>query len=90
VTAPAPTAAGAARAVLGGTALGAGLVALVLAASRVEDAYRALAPGFGDGVGVTLLALQAVGRLAAGPYDPVRFPAELVAPTSQERLVGKE
>lgn len=32
--------------------------------------------------GATLLALLAGGRLAAGPYDPVRFPAELVAPAT--------
>jgi hypothetical protein len=33
------------------------VVGLVLGASRMEDAYRALAPGFGDGLGITLLAL---------------------------------
>ena len=32
--------------------------------------------------GATLLALLAGGRLAAGPYDPVRFPPELVAPAT--------
>jgi hypothetical protein len=32
--------------------------------------------------GATLLALLASGRLAAGPYDPVRFPPELVAPAT--------
>ena len=32
--------------------------------------------------GATLLALLAGGRLAAGPYDPVRFPPELIAPAT--------
>jgi hypothetical protein len=32
--------------------------------------------------GATLLAFLAGGRLAAGPYDPVRFPPELVAPAT--------
>ena len=32
--------------------------------------------------GATLLALLAGGRLAAGPYDPVRFPPELMAPAT--------
>jgi hypothetical protein len=32
--------------------------------------------------GATLFALLAGGRLAAGPYDPVRFPPELVAPAT--------
>ena len=33
------------------------MVGLAVAASRVEAAYRVLAPTFGDGVGITLLAL---------------------------------
>ncbi len=32
--------------------------------------------------GATLLARLAGGRLAAGPYDPVRFPPELIAPAT--------
>ena len=44
------------------------VVGLVLGAPRMEAAYRALAPGFGDGLGVTLLALaylpNAAGRRA--------------------------
>ena len=38
--------------------------------------------------GATLLALLAGGRLAAGPYDPVRFPPELVAPATMLWIGG--
>jgi Family of unknown function (DUF6350) len=42
------------------------VVALVLGASRMEAAYRALAPGFGDGLGITLLALAYLPNAAVG------------------------
>ena len=47
------------------------------------DRIRATAvAGLVAASGATLLALLAGGRLAAGPYDPVRFPVELVAPAT--------
>jgi Family of unknown function (DUF6350) len=50
---------GAAVAVVGLAAVASAMlvVGLAVAASRVEAAYRVLAPTFGDGVGITLLAL---------------------------------
>ena len=48
-------------------------------ADRIRAAVVA---GAGRGTGATLLALLAGGRLAAGPYDPVRFPPELIAPAT--------
>jgi hypothetical protein len=53
--------------------------ALPLPADRVRAAVVAAVVA---ATGVALLALLAGGRLAAGPYDPVRFPAELVAPAT--------
>jgi hypothetical protein len=52
---------------------------LPVTAHRVRAAVVA---GVLAATGATLLALLAGGRLAAGPYDPVRFPAELVAPAT--------
>jgi Family of unknown function (DUF6350) len=52
---------------------------LSLPADRVKAAVLAAVLA---ALGVTLLALLAGGRLAAGPYDPVRFPAELVLPAT--------
>ena len=52
---------------------------LAVTADRVRAAVVA---GVLAATGATLLALLAGGRLAAGPYDPVRFPAELVAPAT--------
>ena len=47
------------------------------------DRIRAtVVAGLVAAAGATLLALLAGGRLAAGPYDPVRFPPELVAPAT--------
>ena len=42
------------------------VVALVLGAPRMVAAYRALAPGFGDGLGITLLALAYLPNAAVG------------------------
>jgi hypothetical protein len=53
--------------------------ALPVPADRVRAAVVA---GVLAAAGATALALLAGGRLAAGPYDPVRFPAELVAPAT--------
>jgi hypothetical protein len=52
---------------------------LPVTAHRVRAAVVA---GVLAATGATLLALLAGGRLAAGPYDPVRFPAELIAPAT--------
>jgi Family of unknown function (DUF6350) len=57
----------------------AGRRALPLAPDRVRAAIVAAVLA---AAGAALLALLAGGRLAAGPYDPVRFPAELVAPAT--------
>jgi hypothetical protein len=57
----------------------AGRRALTLPADRVRAAVTATAIA---AAGTTLLALLAGGRLASGPYDPVRFPPELVAPAT--------
>jgi hypothetical protein len=57
----------------------AGRRALLVPADRVRAAVVAAVLAAG---GATLLALLAGGRLAAGPYDPVRFPPELVAPAT--------
>lgn len=47
------------------------------------DRIRATAvAGLVAASGATVLALLAGGRLAAGPYDPVRFPPELLAPAT--------
>lgn len=53
--------------------------ALPLAADRIRATVVA---GLVAASGATLLALLAGGRLAAGPYDPVRFPPELIAPAT--------
>jgi hypothetical protein len=53
--------------------------ALPVPADRVRATIVA---GIVAASGATLLALLAGGRLAAGPYDPVRFPPELVAPAT--------
>ena len=52
---------------------------LPVTAHRVRAAVVA---GVLAATGATLLALLAGGRLAAGPYDPVRFPPELIAPAT--------
>jgi Family of unknown function (DUF6350) len=57
----------------------AGRRALVVPGDRVRAAVVAAVLA---ALGATVLALLAGGRLAAGPYDPVRFPAELVAPAT--------
>jgi hypothetical protein len=57
----------------------AGRRALAVPADRVRAAVAAAVLAAS---GATVLALLAGGRLAAGPYDPVRFPAELVAPAT--------
>jgi hypothetical protein len=59
--------------------------ALPVPADRVRAAVVA---GVLGAAGATLLALLAGGRLAAGPYDPVRFPAELVAPATLLWIAG--
>jgi hypothetical protein len=53
--------------------------ALPVPADRIRATVVA---GLVAAAGATLLALLAGGRLAAGPYDPVRFPPELVAPAT--------
>jgi hypothetical protein len=57
----------------------AGRRSLLVPADRVRAAVVAAVLAT---LGATLLALLAGGRLAAGPYDPVRFPPELVAPAT--------
>jgi hypothetical protein len=57
----------------------AGRRALPVPADRVRAAVVAAVLAAS---GAALLALLAGGRLAAGPYDPVRFPAELVTPAT--------
>jgi hypothetical protein len=44
--------------------------------------HAAVAAAVLAGLAVGALALLAGGRLAAGPYDPVRFPAELLVPAT--------
>ena len=53
--------------------------ALPVPADRIRATIVA---GLVAAAGATLLALLAGGRLAAGPYDPVRFPPELIAPAT--------
>jgi len=53
--------------------------ALAVPADRIRATVVA---GLVAASGATLLALLAGGRLAAGPYDPVRFPPELIAPAT--------
>ncbi len=53
--------------------------ALPVPADRIRATVVA---GLVAALGGTLLALLAGGRLAAGPYDPVRFPPELIAPAT--------
>ncbi|MHA6792801.1 cell division protein PerM [Pseudonocardia bannensis] len=51
------------------------------AAGGVADRLRAAGAATGlVALGIGLLALLAGGRLAAGPFDPVRLPVELVVP----------
>jgi len=53
--------------------------ALAVPADRIRATVVA---GLVAASGATLLARLAGGRLAAGPYDPVRFPPELIAPAT--------
>ena len=57
----------------------AGRRALPVPADRVRAAVVAAVLA---ATGAAVLALLAGGRLAAGPYDPVRFPAELIIPAT--------
>jgi hypothetical protein len=79
VTAPAPTAASAARAVLGGTALGTGLVALVRRQSLFRRAAMAMAAGLGTILAAMLAAPlhELAGRTGLLVLTALALPAAL-------------